>query len=370
MEPNSSHRPSGPRLRDVLRDDLHQGDYLSTLRRDLRDIEAYYLSDEQKERLNAMGKRHRAKRWLWTSWWVLKEMVVRLSPMRRLLVLAAVILIFLSETDASGGGANGRVILALLLLLFVIILEVKDKLLMRDELEAGRKVQRALMPEATPAVYGWEVWLSSRPANEVGGDLVDILRVSKDRVVVSIADIAGKGLQAALLMVKLQASIRALASEEESIGDLAAHINEIFRRDSPVSMFASLLTVDIQPGSGKLRFVNAGHLPPFHLNEGGITELAKGEPALGLAKGTQYTQHDLNLQPGEVFVAISDGVIEARRENGEFYGAERFKQLLTSLRRLSAQQIAQQVIGEIDRFVGSTASGDDLSLVILKRVEL
>ncbi len=369
MEPSSSQRSSGPRLRDVLRDDLHQGDYLSTLRRDLKDIEAYYLSDAQKERLAALGKRHRVKRWIWTAWWVLKEMVVRLSPVRRLLVVAAVVLIFLSESDSSGGGADGRVILALLILLFVIILEVKDKLLMRDELEAGRKVQRALMPEATPAVYGWDVWLSSRPANEVGGDLVDILRISQDRVAVSIADIAGKGLQAALLMVKLQASIRALASEDTSISDLVAHINEIFRRDSPVSMFASLLTLEVRPGSGGLRFVNAGHLPPYHLKESGIDELAKGEPALGLAKGTHYTEHVLELQPGEVFVAISDGVVEARRENGEFYGAERFRQLLTSLRRLSAQQMAQEIIGEIDRFVGSTASGDDLSLVILKRVE-
>ena len=371
MEPSSSQHNSHTRLRDVLREDFRQGDYATSFRRELKDIQAYYLTDEQKERLDAMGRRHRIKRWLWTAWWVLKEMVLRLSPIRRLFVLAAVIFSLKAVSDIAGGTTTDpgwEIILAMVLFLFVIILEVKDKLLVRDELEAGRKVQRALMPEQSPAVSGWDVWLSSRPANEVGGDLVDILRVTPSRFVVSIADIAGKGLQAALLMVKLQASIRALAAEESSVGDLVAHINEIFRRDSPASMFASLLSVQLQPGSGSLRFVNAGHLPPFHLKEDGIEELAKGEPALGLVKGTQYIEHDLELRPGEMFIAFSDGVVEARRESGEFFGPERFKTLLVSLCRLSARQMAEKIVAEIDAFVGSTSSGDDLSLVVLRRV--
>jgi sigma-B regulation protein RsbU (phosphoserine phosphatase) len=311
------------------------------------------------------------QRWFWISWWVLKKMILELSPIRRLLVTLAIIL-FLTGYSVQVNGdqirISNEVSIGVVLLILVIMLELKDKLLVRDELEAGRKVQRALMPEQCPYLPGWSLWLYTHPANEVGGDLVDFLRINETQAAISIADISGKGLQAALLTAKLQATIRALATGYSSPAELVSHINKIFHRDSLPSSFASLLYIEIRPNSSDLHFVNAGHLPPLLLNNNGLQELAKGELALGLADEAHYTENKLQVETGNIFLAYSDGVSEARNEQGDFFSSERFHKILPSLYNLPVNQIGQQIIQTIERFIGEAPANDDISLVILKRI--
>lgn len=368
MDTIDSKRTSEPNLRQTLKEDIKTADLWTSFRRDYQELEKFYIDDEKKLRLDQMKW---FKRLFYLAWWLLKSMLLKLTPARRMLLFIGFFFIL-------GGGAiiihgndvrtGNWQILGGVLLLFVLMLELKDKLLARDELEAGRKVQQALMPDPSPSISGWSVWLYTRPANEVGGDLVDYLGYDEGRRGLVLADVSGKGLQAALLTAKLQATIRALGQDYNSISKLVSKINEIFHRDSLPNMFASLLYAEVAPDSARIRFVNAGHLPPFLLHAGTLVETPKGEQALGLIGSSSYVEQSVELQSGDIFFAYSDGLTEARNERGEFFGMERLLRLLPGWQNLSAEKIGKAVTTEVDWFVGEARANDDLSLVILKRL--
>ncbi len=359
---------SEPRLRDTLRNDFIQGGHWNTFRKEFRGLKEFYIDEEKKKRLDAMP---RLQRWLYLNAWLLKSMLMRLTPFRRMVLVLGIILLVwnpiiimtnkhiqVSDFHLIGGAA----------ILIVLMLELKDKLLARDELSAGKRVQQALMPEQSPSVPGWSLWIYSRPANEVGGDLIDFLRQSENRSGIALADVSGKGLQAALIMAKLQATLKALAPDYDSIGKLITKLNAIVHRDGLPNSFASLVYAEVASDSGTLRYVNAGHLPPVVLTAGGLQETQKGEPALGLMESTIYAERQLELQSGDVFLVYSDGLTEASNEWSEFFGSDRLLRRLPSLRGCSPEEIGKALLGEIDFFVKDAPPNDDISLVILKRL--
>ena len=369
MQTSESSQHNQPNLRQTLKQDIKSTDLWSTFRRDYRELEKFYIDDEKKKRLDQMRW---FKRVFYLSWWLLKSMLLKLTSVRRILLFIGFFFIlgggsFIYQTDHTTVSGNWQ-LFGGVLFLFVLMLELKDKLLARDELEAGRKVQRALMPDPTPSVPGWSVWLYTRPANEVGGDLVDYLNFGTSRQGLVLADVSGKGLQAALLTAKLQATVRALGQDYESIAKLVAKINEIFHRDSLPNIFASLLYTEIAPDATQIRFVNAGHLPPLLMHSGTIQEMPKGEQALGLIGSSSYTEHVVDLQRGDIFFAYSDGLTEARNDRGEFYGTERLLRLLPTCQNFSAERIGTTITADVDWFVGEARANDDLSLVIVKRL--
>jgi hypothetical protein len=365
-DPASPH--AEPRLRDTLREDLRHGNHWNTFRKEYRELKEFYIDEEKKKRLAAMSRVRRA---MYLSGWLLKSMLMRLTPLRRVLLMLGFILILFGAPTISVNKHRVEVTNLTfpggVLIVLVLMLELKDKLLARDELVAGQKVQRALMPDQSPSVPGWLLWIYSRPANEVGGDLIDFLSLSDERFGLALADVSGKGLQAALIMAKLQATLKALAPDFNSIDRLITKLNVIFYRDGLPNTFASLVYAEISPDNGKLRFVNAGHLPPVLLTSQGLREMQKGEPALGLMASTSYDGHDLELQSGDVFLVYSDGLTEACNERGEFFGSEKFLKRLPSLRERSPEEIGKTLLGEVDFFVKEAPPNDDLSLIILKR---
>lgn len=368
MNSTNSRQDDQQNLRQTLKQDIKTGDLWSTLRRDYKEIERFYIDDEKKVRLDKMTW---FKRIIFLTWWLIKSLLLKLTPLRRILLLIGFFLILgWGQVIIHGEGVrtSNSQIVGGLLFLFVLMLELKDKLLARDELEAGRKVQQALMPDSTPSIPGWSVWLSTRPANEVGGDLVDSLDFGPDRRGLVLADVSGKGLQAALLTAKLQATIRALGKDSDSTAGLITKINEIFHRDSLPNMFASLLYLEIAHNGAQIKFVNAGHLPPLLLQSGVIHEMPKGEQAVGLIGTSSFTEHTVELKGGDVFFAYSDGLTEARNERGDFFGSDKLLQLLPNWQNLSAEKIGAAIISEVDWFVGEARANDDLSLVILKKL--
>ena len=367
MKSENTQHKNEPRLRDTLRDDFSQGNHLSTFRKEFRDLKEFYIDEEKKRRLQDMSP---LRRWFYLSGWLCKSMLMRLTPIRRLVLVIGIFLLILSPSitvDNRHIQFTNLYIFGGAAILLVLMLELKDKLLARDELVAGQKVQRALMPEQSPAVPGWSLWIHSRPANDVGGDLIDFIRLSEKRFGIALGDVSGKGLQAALIMAKLQATLKALAPDFESIANLVAKLNTIFHRDGLPNSFASLVYAEITADSGKLRFVNAGHYPPILLTADGAKETQKGEAALGLMELTAYVEHQLELPSGEVFIAYSDGLTEACNERGEFFGSERFFRRIALLRDRSPEAIGNALLSEIDFFVGDASPNDDISMVVLKR---
>ncbi len=353
-------------LFSTLKDDIAQGGFFTQLKREAEDIEDFFLSDDERAQLKKKG---RIWRWFVLAWWVLKNSFFKLSPVRRLLLVFGLILACVRLT---GGSGNSEVsiqysILGVACILLVLILELKDKLLAHSELESGRAVQRAMSPEQAPAVPGWNVWLFTRSANEVGGDLVDFLRLAVDRFGIAIGDVAGKGLGAALFMVKIQATLRALAPDYESLTELAAKLNGILLRDGMPTRFASLLFIRIDAASGTLRYINAGHMPPLIVGPEGVTELPKGNLALGLSADSVYADQDVPLAGGQSLLVYSDGLTDARNQAGEFYGIERLKALIARLSGASAQSLGEQVVADVARFEGDARRNDDLSLVVLQK---
>jgi len=222
--------------------------------------------------------------------------------------------------------------------------------------------------DRSPAVSGWQTWLYTRPANDVGGDLVDYLERPDGRLGLALGDIAGKGLPAALLMARLQATLRALAPDAPSLADLGTTLNDIFYRDGLRSRFASLVYLEVTPGTSTVRLLNAGHPPPLIVRaDGTVEEAPRGGPALGLMPGVGYTEQRLDLAPGNLLVVYSDGVTEARNAYGWFFEEDRLRALLPEVAGRSAERAGRRVLSAVEAFTGDARPHDDLSLVVLKR---
>ncbi len=349
-----------------VRDDIRPA-WRTTIRTTVAEVQEFYLTPEHRKRLAAMG---RFKRWLSLGWWLLKSLFLKLAPLRRFVLLVALILLMSSAHVGAGGASvsiNGS-LLGSALILGILLLELKDKLLARHELEAGRAVQRALMPQHCPSLVGWDVWMYTRPANDVGGDLVDCLELGSGHVGFTLADVAGKALPAALLMAKVQSTLRALATDTPSLSDLADKTNTILCRDGLPNRFATLVYVEARDTSGALRLVNAGHMPPVRVSGGTYHELRRGDMALGMIPGSTYEEQHEDLQPGDMLITYSDGLTEALNEAGEFYGDERLQAVFPTLSGLTASEAGARLLASVDAFIGATRPYDDLSLFILKRL--
>jgi phosphoserine phosphatase RsbU/P len=363
-----------PLIRTLRRDtrrvfgEARRGGLRRAVARTFEDLEGFYLSEERKRRLAGMG---RAWRWLFLAAWLLKSLFLNLTPTRRVLLALALILLW---GRAQWIGAQHSVQidfggLALGLLLLLLMLELKDKLVAKSELQAGRVVQQALLPKEPPRVPGWDVWISTRPANEVGGDLVDVVTHEDGRVGLVLADVSGKGLPAALLMARLQATLLAFVPEQPSLAVLASRLHKSFRTTGLENRFATLVYLELEPGSSRIRLVNAGHMPPLVVGKGEQRPLRRGGPALGIPLAATYEEQSVDLGAGDALVVYSDGVTEALNEANTFFGDER---LLKSLRETAgrpAAEVAHGLLGALETFVGEARWHDDVSLVIVRRAD-
>ncbi len=356
-----------PGFRDLLFKDLRPSELPANFRQDLKQLYRFYLDEERRTQLEAMG---RVRRTVKLVGWTLKSLLAKLSPGRRLALFASIIMCMLGRVRLPLGDAvlstNLRV-WAYLFVFLVLMLEMKDKLLARDEIEIARQVQLALLPARHPQPEGWSLWSFMRPANDVGADLVDYIELPEDRLGVVLADVAGKGLGAALLTAKLQAMLRALVPGSPSLSDLGAQVNDILHKDGIDNRFVTLFYLELRPGSGRLRYLNAGHNPPFVLREKATEALQASAIPLGMMAGTAYTEGEMTLEPGNLLVVYSDGLTEASNSKDEEFGADRLQAMLPRLRGLSAEESVRLIIDEVNLFLGRERPHDDLSLVVLAR---
>ena len=368
---SKSGSKTNERLRDQVWNDIRHGNLKQSIFQEFRDLYEFYVDAKTRDRLDQYGW---FRRWFSASWRILKAAILRLTPARRILLLISVFLIFSGGSDVQENPDLTRIQIGVetsgmgyVLLLVVLMLELKDKLLAREELEVGRKVQIALMPEEQPRIPGWDAWLYTRPANDVGGDLVDHLALDETCHGLALGDVSGKGLGAALLMAKLQATIRALAPMRKGLRWLGGELNQIFCRDCMPNTFASLFYLELCGKSGEVKYLNAGHLPPLLLKGFKLSELPQGDPALNLSQKTKFTERSVTLDSSDVLIIFSDGLTEAQNEHGEFYGDNRVQKLVQELRYKTAAEAGRQILDAAGKFMGNARPHDDLSLIILKR---
>lgn len=373
--PSRSQGPAPPRLLHTLRNDVRIVTK-EMMRRGvhrevggtLAGLEAFYLTREDRARLDELSA---VRRFFRRNWYFLRGLLLKLTPARRIMLAVALFAIVLGawRIDIDTVHIAFRVQgLGIALVLGVLVLELKDKLVARDELEAGRAVQLALMPTDRPNVPGWDVWLYTQPANDVGGDLVDHLPLADDQHAVLLGDVTGKALPAALLAVKLQATLRALAPHLPNLGDLASGVNGILYRDGLPTRFASLVYAVLTPNSGQVRMLIAGHMPPIHLHNGGTSTLPQGSMVIGMMPDVPFWEQAVSVDPGDTLVVYSDGVSEAMNEREDFFGEERLHPIVMRTGGLTAAEAGTLILEELSAFVGHAEQSDDVSLMVLRRV--
>ncbi len=254
------------------------------------------------------------------------------------------------------------------LLNLLVLLEVADRLSLKNDLEIAREIQQAMLPTggySTPAV---EIIGTSRPANTVGGDFYDIIPLDDGRVVVAVGDVAGKGSPAALLMALLLAMLRTLVDERLEPAALVTRLNAQVIRHAPGSRFITLLYAVYDSASGVLTYVSAGHMPPLLLRRDGSCErLSDGGIALGIFESSVYTPGHVTIQPGELLSVYSDGITEAENSRGAPFDEAGLESALRAHQRDGLPSIGAAIVRGVEQYSVDTRLADDLTILLLRR---
>ncbi len=252
-------------------------------------------------------------------------------------------------------------IVAAILFLLLLSLELADKVTMKRDLEIAREIQTWLVPSQPPEVA----------QNSVAGDYYDAFYPNpedRERLMVVIADVAGKSVPAALLMATLQASLRTIAGENAALPDLVARLNRYACAHSLNGLrFTTAVLSEYNPASRRLTYVNAGHNAPILRRANGTVEtLEVGGLPLGIRSTGNYETASLELKPGDALIFFTDGVVEAFNESGEEFGNERWLGAIRNLPDWDSQQTLQFLMSRVDEFVGATRQSDDITCLVFR----
>jgi len=228
------------------------------------------------------------------------------------------------------------------------------------------EIQMGLLPRGAPYIDGYELVGINQPCRTVGGDYYDFA-TEGDRVFIALGDVSGKGTGAALLMTVLRAAVRAHWTEE-TLADAVARINRTVCQNVPSNKFVTFFVASLEPASGQLTFVNAGHNPPLLIrDDGGVDFLRDGGIVLGLFEGITYESGRVEMRAGDTLLAYSDGVTETWSPDGDEFGEEKLSALALEKRHLGAQGLQDAILQEIQRFECGAGATDDRTLVVLRR---
>ena len=231
------------------------------------------------------------------------------------------------------------------------------------EVEHAQLIQRALLPSPLTSIDGCEMAAIWRPASAFGGDCYDMLRFSDTRLGISIADVAGKGLPAALLMSNLQASVRALATSEARPEDVTRQVNRALCRHTPLDRFVTFFYATLDTARKTLVSSNAGHNPPILAHaDGSVSRPSTGGMVLGVFEDAAYTQTDIALRPGDRLVLFTDGITEAEDGEAVEFGDERLVEAVIAHRHESAPRLLDALFRGVSEFTGGVFR-DDATLI-------
>jgi serine phosphatase RsbU (regulator of sigma subunit) len=239
------------------------------------------------------------------------------------------------------------------------------------ELELAREIQQTFIPnhgQGSQIGSGWDVAVTWRAARQVAGDFYDLIELPDNRLGLLVADVADKGMPAALLMALTRTLIRATALEETSPAAVLSRVNNLLVPDAKRGMFVTAAYAVLCLESGQLTYANAGHcLPLLHSCTGQLRRLPKGGMALGVVAGLSFEDHTAELAQGDRLVLYSDGVTEAFSPQGDMYGEDRLHQVLESNTSCSAQTVLDAILTSVYGFTHNAPLTDDLTLLVLHR---
>jgi sigma-B regulation protein RsbU (phosphoserine phosphatase) len=376
--------PKRPRFRDDARQFWHRvseglavNQLWSQFEKDARSSYRFYsagLDNLQAE----PSRRRRGWQMAKALFWAILE---KLTPARRVLVLLALVLLFFPSGGFSYTNGNHVEIHEFdlhvwggLLLLLVLLLELADRVVMKRDLEIAKDIQAWLLPGAPLQIPGYRIAYATRPANTVAGDYYDVIlrpgRTSnEDRILFVVADVAGKSVPAAMLMATFQASLRTLSTSGLALAELVAGVNRYACSNSMGGVrFTTAFFAELDPDTGNVVYVNAGHnVPILRKNSGPVERLEDGGLPVGIFAETPYQTGTTRLEHGDWLVIFTDGVVEAVNPKGEEYGEPELIQLVDRGSASAPAELLRTMLAELDQYAGNAPQHDDLTCLLLKR---
>jgi phosphoserine phosphatase RsbU/P len=275
-----------------------------------------------------------------------------------------------------------------------LILEQKEKQRLQNEITIAQEVQAQLFPRHIAQLPSLEVHGFCRPARSVSGDYYDFLPLGREKLMLAVGDVSGKGISAALLMATIHSAVRAYSMEgipalrhvqavgagpalleqydsilpgaEVAPGTLLSLLNHQLYHTTPMEKYATMFLALYEGNGRTLTFSNAGHLPPLLLSENGsVRKLEHGGTVVGLFDDLTFDEGSVQLRPGEIVLAYSDGVTEPENDFGEF-GEQRLIDLVQENRDLSLERISEIVTAAVDDWIGGAEQPDDVTLVLAR----
>jgi serine phosphatase RsbU (regulator of sigma subunit) len=339
-------------------------------------------------RLYSAGlKERQAEQSGWHRFWYIAKalfwaVIEKLSPARRVLLLVGLVLLFFPTGGGEYTNDRGHIeffnfdthMWGGLVILLVLLLELADRVVMKHDLEIAKDIQSWLLPGAPLQIPGYGIAYATRPANTVAGDYYDVIlrpgaSPEQNRVLFAVADVAGKSIPAAMLMATFQTSLRTLASSPLPLEQLAGEINRYACSNSQEGRrFTTAFLAELNPATGDLAYVNAGHNVPILRRKSGLIERPEvGGIPIGVLLDSSYQVGTTRLEPGDWLVIFTDGVVEAENAAGEEYDEPKLVRIIDRGAGATPADLLRSLLTDVDLFVGNAPQHDDITCLLLKR---
>jgi serine phosphatase RsbU (regulator of sigma subunit) len=251
-----------------------------------------------------------------------------------------------------------------------LIREVQAKQVRRHDMAIATRVQQSVLPPpwqpSSQAAKAFSLHAFMRPTRDVGGDLYDYFMIDPGHLAVVVADVSGKSVPAALFMVMFRTAVKAVATPGTDAAQILERANAILTEENDACMFVTVFFGILDCASGTLRYVNAGHNPPYLLPaDGPMRTLPAHGVAIGMVDTPGYGTRETTLTPGDLLFLFTDGITEALAPDGEQYGESRLEAILEDSRAESPTAVVERVVGAVDAFAGKREQSDDITCLAL-----
>jgi sigma-B regulation protein RsbU (phosphoserine phosphatase) len=261
-----------------------------------------------------------------------------------------------------------------------LLRESEEKLRLESELEIAREVQAQLFPRSAPEVPGLALYGVCKAARSVSGDYYDFLKLGENRVCLVLGDVSGKGISAALLMAAIQSALRAQFYDgfgptsgshtlALSTAEVVSRLNLQLYENTPREKYVTFFFGVYDAATRTLTYTNAGHLPPVLLRRGKVERLRVGGTVVGLFSPITYEQAEIQIQPGDLLLAFTDGITEPENIYGEEFGEDRMLEVVRRALNASPRILVEEIYRSVSDWTGSPELQDDMTLVVAKASE-
>ncbi len=245
--------------------------------------------------------------------------------------------------------------------------ETLEKQKYEKDLEIARNIQRNLLPQKIPKTNKYEIFAFSQSARMVGGDYYDIVKLDSGNTLIAVADVSGKGVQAALLMANVQAFLKAIAKQNIPLNNASNLINDLISDNTSMGSFITFFWGILNDVDPEIEFVNAGHNPPLLIRNGVLSKLKTGGMILGVMQTIiPYEEEKVKLKKDDVIVLFTDGISEAMDISNNEYTDERLESYAISNYKKSAKEIGEGILNDVKSFTKEAEQSDDITLLVIK----